>query len=75
MTKKHKNWFGMETHPTDNLIYWTNTEKEAKNLATSYRGCYDRIVDAGCLLELNTLMRASYEEGCDNTHEQYSEDL
>ena len=65
----------MEPHTTDSLIHWTAGLKEAQNLAASYRGCYEKIVEADCLLELNTLMRASYEQGCDDTHEQYSEDL
>lgn len=33
MVSEFKNWFGMEAHTTDSLIYWTNTEKEAKKLA------------------------------------------
>ena len=75
MASDFKNWFGMEAHTTDSLIHWTNTEKEAKKLAGSYRSCYEKIVKAGCLVELNMLMRASYEQGRDDTHEDFSEDL
>lgn len=75
MVSEFKNWFGMEAHTTDSLIYWTNTEKEAKKLADSYRSCYEKIVKADCLAELNTLMRASYEQGRDDECENNSEDL
>jgi hypothetical protein len=76
MVSDNKNSFGMESHPTDSLIHWANTTKESKNLAKSYRACYDKIVAAGCLLELDTLMQASYQEGCSDAHEEYAgEDL
>lgn len=68
MVSEFKNWFGMGAHTTDSLIYWTNTEKEAKKL-------YEKIVKAGYLAELNILMRASYKQGRDDEHENHNEDL
>lgn len=73
MSSDNKNWFGMSPHTTDSLIHWSLSVREAVNLATSYRSCYERIKTADCLMELNTLMRASYEQGGDDMHEQLAD--
>ena len=39
-----KNWFGLESHPTDPFIYWSGSEKNRIKLAIELRSAYDRLV-------------------------------
>lgn len=73
MVSEDKNWFGMVPHTTDHLIHWSSSPQEAINMASHYRACYDRIEQAGCLLELTSLMRASYTEGSNDAYDDFGE--
>ena len=67
-----KNWFGLESHPTDSYICFTFiSKKQAVLIAASYRDAYDKIITAGLQEALDILTQAAYEAG----HESGQEDI
>ena len=66
------NYFGMEIHPTDVYIYWTEKkkEKEAKRL----REAYDKITASGLEKELKVLLTVAYESGGIDESEAHAEE-
>jgi len=59
-----KNWFGLEPHPTDEYIHWT--QKNPKEVATKLRVAYDAIVYVGLRNELEQLLASAYATGRDS---------
>lgn len=54
-----QNWFGLEPHPTDDMIHWT--ERDPRRVAGQLREAYERIVAAGLLAECMLLIEAAQE--------------
>ena len=70
-----KNWFGLESHPTDSLIHWKTRDKERFKEAERLRAAYDKIVAAGLKDELDILTSAHYDMGRIDEYESTCEGM
>ena len=39
-----ENWFGLECHPTDSFVHWSESIKNRMHNAIKLRSAYDRLV-------------------------------
>lgn len=73
-----KNWFGLEAHPSDDLIHWRDVSVNAvtrrspeMRLVNTIRDAYDRIQRAGLETDLKILLgrarHVAHQEGTDNS--------
>lgn len=58
MSNKTKNWLGLDAHPTDNYVHWT--ERDPEKLMLELRERYDKIVSAGLEKELKFLLDSAW---------------
>ena len=63
------NWFGLESHPTDTYIHWTEPQKERLKKAERLRKAYDAIIAAGLEDELTDLLAEARTAGQDDERE------
>lgn len=68
-----KNWFGLEYHPTDDFIDWR--EKDPVSKATVLRAAYDKIKAFGLKEELDILTSAAYDQGREDTLDNYQDSI
>lgn len=64
-----ENWFGMDCHPTDSYIHWSN--QDPKGTAKSLREAYNRF-NPEQLDALKLLLSAAYRTGGDDENEQHA---
>ena len=55
------NYEGLECHPTDEYVHWT--ERDRKGLMLKLRPAYDKIVSMDLKKELTILLEAAYDSG------------
>ena len=63
------NWFGIESHPTDDYIHWSEKPKERLKKAERLRKAYDAIIVAGLEDELKDLLNEARDAGRDDERE------
>jgi hypothetical protein len=68
-----KNWWGRESHPTDEYIHWSEHARD--ELADKLRPAYDKIKAAGLEKELKALLSAAYTSGSDSEHDSHDLDI
>jgi len=62
----NSNWFGLESHPTDKLLHWSNYDIKAK--AEKLRALYDSIP-----AEYHTAVEALIEASADQARSEEAE--
>lgn len=69
------NWFGIESHPTDQFIHWKTRGKELEKETAKLRDAYDKIIALGLQNELDILTKAAYDMGGNDEYESNNPDM
>lgn len=70
-----KNWFGLESHPTDRFIHWSTKDEDIIKISEKLRIAYDKIVNGGLEKELKIIIDYAWQQGMNDCEDSHSEDL